>query len=101
MLPGRLIAPEHRVQVSLGSLQQSVGGSVQAAPRASQSAPILRVTQPVRPAARPHNHLASVVVHIKRQRVRHSRPVSRARVHLPARPVVQHAVVPAPVAPKA
>src|SRR4051794_1252293 len=100
VLPGRLIAPEHRVQLPLSSLQVSAGAtSIQAAPIVQHAEPVAPVTRPVRrPAAT--NHLASVVVKTRKQPVNHvSHPVTRVRT--PARPVAHHIAVSERVAPKA
>src|SRR3954453_11236090 len=103
VLPGRLLAPEHRVQVSLGASQQSQGGSVQAVPPLAHAKPVKVVLKrhakpkPVRkPAAAPSrasNQLAAVVVRAHRAPVRRSLP--------PVRPVVQHHAVAVQIAPKA
>src|SRR5437764_15255585 len=75
VLPGHLIGPEHRVQVSLGAAQQSASGrTVQAAPplalpqhavpeRTAKQHP--KPVRHARPAVRPatsSNSLASVLV---------------------------------------
>src|SRR2546423_6150723 len=70
VLPGRLLAPEHRVQVSLGLAQESAGGAVQAASPVAPHETKTRVRAPRRPdtprtappAGTPSNRLAAGVV---------------------------------------
>src|SRR5436305_1799678 len=89
LLPGRLLGPEHTLQVSPGLPHQSQAGSVEAAPpvpvvhraptapRHAPSPAKPATPAPKRPVARPDvaaNRLASVVVHRPRAVVRRSRP---------------------------
>src|SRR3954471_21204100 len=111
VLPGRLLAPEHRVQVSLGVAQQSRGGSVQAVPPVAQPKPQkMAVKRPAKPAHRPvakpsraSNQLAAVVVRTQRTPVRRAAPVAQPVARPVARPVagpvIQHHAVVAHVAP--
>src|SRR3954468_3769778 len=110
VLPGRLLAPEHRVQVSLG-VAQARGGSVQAVPPVAQPEPQkIVVKRPPKPARRPvvkpsraSNQLAAVVVRTQRTPVRRpapaAHPVAQPVAQPVARPVIRHHAVVAHVAP--
>src|SRR3954452_9721690 len=84
VLPGRLLAPEHRGQVSLG-VAQARGGSVQAVPPVAQPDPLtLLAKRPPKPARRPvakpspaSHQLAAVLVRTHRTPVRRPAPAAQ------------------------
>src|SRR6476659_1137561 len=98
VLPGRLLAPDHRVQLSLGLSQQPHGGSVQAVPPLERLKPVKVVLRhPAVPGRKPvathrdsktgssntggANQLAAVIVRTHRAPVRRAVPTFRPVVH--------------------